>query len=67
MCLDMIRMKLQPGAGARYSHPAQFVADCRLLFRNAYSYNPVLAATFFHPSTNKQPRLLCKPVPLRNV
>ncbi|KOB72470.1 Transcription intermediary factor 1-alpha [Operophtera brumata] len=41
MCLDMIRLKLQPRASVRYSHPAQFVADCRLLFRNAYRYNPV--------------------------
>ncbi|CAG5057795.1 unnamed protein product [Parnassius apollo] len=40
MCLDMIRMKLQPRSEARYSHVAHFVADCRLLFRNAYHYNP---------------------------
>lgn len=41
MCLDMIRMKLQPRSPQRYSHVAQFVADCRLLFRNAYRFNPV--------------------------
>ncbi|XP_075981925.1 transcription intermediary factor 1-alpha-like [Anticarsia gemmatalis] len=41
MCLDMIRMKLQPRSPHRYTHVAQFVADCRLLFRNAYKYNPV--------------------------
>ncbi|KAG6448488.1 hypothetical protein O3G_MSEX005552 [Manduca sexta] len=40
MCLDMIRMKLQPRSAARYTNVAQFVADCRLLFRNAYRYNP---------------------------
>ncbi|XP_049878554.1 E3 ubiquitin-protein ligase TRIM33 [Pectinophora gossypiella] len=40
MCLDMIRMKLQPRAPQRYSHVAHFVADCRLMFRNAYLYNP---------------------------
>ncbi|XP_068623057.1 E3 ubiquitin-protein ligase TRIM33-like [Battus philenor] len=39
MCLDMIRMKLQPRSEERYTHVAQFVADCRLLFRNAYHYN----------------------------
>ncbi|KAM3955462.1 tripartite motif-containing protein bonus [Aphomia sociella] len=39
MCLDAIRMKLQPRAALRYTHVAQFVADCRLLFRNAYQYN----------------------------
>lgn len=41
MCLDMIRMKLQPRSLTRYTHVSQFVADCRLLFRNAYHYNPV--------------------------
>lgn len=41
MCLDMIRMKLQPRSPQRYTHVAQFVNDCRLLFRNAYHYNPV--------------------------
>ncbi|CAH0591729.1 unnamed protein product [Chrysodeixis includens] len=41
MCLDMIRMKLQPRSPQRYTHVAQFVADARLLFRNAYRYNPV--------------------------
>ncbi|KAI5630738.1 bromodomain-containing protein [Phthorimaea operculella] len=40
MCLDMIRMKLQPGSPQLYTHPAQFVSDCRLMFRNAYHYNP---------------------------
>ncbi|KAL0830219.1 hypothetical protein ABMA28_003671 [Loxostege sticticalis] len=40
MCLDMIRMKLQPRSPQRYTHVAQFVNDCRLLFRNAYHYNP---------------------------
>ncbi|VVD05195.1 unnamed protein product [Leptidea sinapis] len=40
MCLDMIRMKLQPRSPDRYTHEAQFVADCRLLFRNAYRNNP---------------------------
>ncbi|RVE44993.1 hypothetical protein evm_010357 [Chilo suppressalis] len=40
MCLDMIRMKLQPRSPARYCHVRHFVADCRLLFRNAYAYNP---------------------------
>ncbi|XP_053616450.1 E3 ubiquitin-protein ligase TRIM33 [Plodia interpunctella] len=40
MCLDMIRMKLQPQAPQRYTNLAQFVADCRLLFSNAYQYNP---------------------------
>ncbi|XP_045453569.1 transcription intermediary factor 1-alpha [Melitaea cinxia] len=40
MCLDMIRLKLQPGAEGRYTHISQFVADVRLLFRNAYRYNP---------------------------
>ncbi|CAH0718869.1 unnamed protein product, partial [Brenthis ino] len=40
MCLDMIRLRLQPGADARYATAAQFVADVRLLFRNAYRYNP---------------------------
>lgn len=41
VCLDMVRMKLQPSCPQRYTHVAQFVADCRLLFRNAYHYNPV--------------------------
>ncbi|KAI8440746.1 hypothetical protein MSG28_009085 [Choristoneura fumiferana] len=40
MCLDMIRMRLQPRAPARYTHVAQFVADVRLLFRNAAQFNP---------------------------
>ncbi|KAJ8721128.1 hypothetical protein PYW08_006593 [Mythimna loreyi] len=40
MCLDMIRLKLQPHNPQRYTHVAQFVADVRLLFRNAYRYNP---------------------------
>ncbi|CAH2088416.1 unnamed protein product [Euphydryas editha] len=40
MCLDMIRLKLQPIAEGRYTHISQFVADVRLLFRNAYRYNP---------------------------
>lgn len=43
MCLDMIRMKLQPRSPQRYTHVAQFVADARLLFRNAFRYNPVSA------------------------
>ncbi|CAF4764366.1 unnamed protein product [Pieris macdunnoughi] len=41
MCLDVIRMKLQPRAENRYTHEAQFVADVRLLFRNVYRCNPV--------------------------
>lgn len=41
MCLDTIRMKLQPRSPHRYAHIAQFVSDCRLMFRNAYQYNPV--------------------------
>ncbi|XP_050355270.1 E3 ubiquitin-protein ligase TRIM33 isoform X1 [Nymphalis io] len=40
MCLDMIRLKLQPSSEGRYTHISQFVADVRLLFRNAYRYNP---------------------------
>lgn len=47
MCLDMIRMKLQPRAALRYTHVAQFVADARLLFRNAYLYNPVTLTRLF--------------------
>lgn len=40
MCLDAMRVKLQPRSPQRYTHVAQFVADARLLFRNAYAYNP---------------------------
>ncbi|XP_028035606.1 E3 ubiquitin-protein ligase TRIM33 isoform X4 [Bombyx mandarina] len=40
MCLDAIRMKLQPGSASRYAHVERFLADVRLLFRNAYAYNP---------------------------
>ncbi|XP_047998746.1 E3 ubiquitin-protein ligase TRIM33 [Leguminivora glycinivorella] len=40
MCLDMIRMKLQPRSPTRYAHVAHFVADVRLMFRNARLYNP---------------------------
>ncbi|XP_028168858.1 transcription intermediary factor 1-alpha [Ostrinia furnacalis] len=46
MCLDAIRMQLQPRAPQRYTHVAQFVHDCRLLFRNAYHYNPPDSALF---------------------
>ncbi|XP_063384377.1 E3 ubiquitin-protein ligase TRIM33 [Cydia fagiglandana] len=40
MCLDMIRMKLQPRSPTRYAHVAHFVQDVRLMFRNARLYNP---------------------------
>lgn len=54
MCLDMIRMKLQPRSLTRYTHVSQFVADCRLLFRNAYHYNPVrLPHSLTHSLTKK--------------
>lgn len=47
----MIRLKLQPAAEGRYTHVSQFVADVRLLFRNAYTYNPVRAplSNTLHP------------------
>lgn len=44
MCLDVIRMKLQPRSDGRYTHEAQFVADLRLLFRNVYRCSPVCIA-----------------------
>ncbi|XP_063365990.1 E3 ubiquitin-protein ligase TRIM33 [Cydia amplana] len=40
MCLDMIRARLQPRSATRYAHVAHFVADVRLMFRNARLYNP---------------------------
>ncbi|GBP83520.1 E3 ubiquitin-protein ligase TRIM33 [Eumeta japonica] len=40
VCLDAVRARLQPIAPDRYTHPGQFVADLRLMFRNAISYNP---------------------------
>uniref|UniRef100_A0A2A4JP59 B box-type domain-containing protein n=1 Tax=Heliothis virescens TaxID=7102 RepID=A0A2A4JP59_HELVI len=46
MCLDAMRMKLQPRSPQRYTHVSQFVADARLLFRNAYAYNPPDSATY---------------------
>ncbi|XP_045504983.1 transcription intermediary factor 1-alpha [Colias croceus] len=40
MCLDVIRMKLQPRSAGRYTHEAQFVADVRALFRSVYRHKP---------------------------
>ncbi|XP_041969515.1 E3 ubiquitin-protein ligase TRIM33 [Aricia agestis] len=40
MCLDAVRARLQPAADHRYTSPAQFVADVRLIFQNAYVANP---------------------------
>lgn len=63
MCLDTIRAKLQPRAPGRYSRAAHFVQDCRLLFRNAYAYNPVPTAaplhTYPHPPPHRSSMRAC--------
>lgn len=41
MCLDQVRARLQPHHTQRYTSPADFVADVRLIFTNAYDYNQV--------------------------
>lgn len=46
MALDLIRIRLAPG-GKQYTHAFELVADVRLMFKNAYAFNPVSINDFF--------------------
>nr|CAD7448186.1 unnamed protein product [Timema bartmani] len=46
MALDVVRRKLDPVDPEHYSTIREFIADIRLIFRNAYIFNPKESQVF---------------------